>query len=229
MKPDRQLEGAWERNSREPQKDDDSDGTGTEVGGGRTMLREYSEAFIIAIILALFIRTFLFQAFKIPSGSMLPTLQIGDQILVNKIASSSPLPCLGFSLVPLHEPQREDIVVFKFPNDLNRDFIKRIVGQPSQSVRLEGHTLFVDGSAVDEPYAHYERSSAVALRRSGETYDVSPAHYLVFGDNRDNSQDSRYWGLLPRDYIKGKAFLIYWSWDPTGKRVRTERLLRLLR
>jgi len=189
----------------------------------KSVAREYFESIVIAVILALFIRTFVVQAFKIPTGSMEPNLLVGDHLLVNKFVFSPTNSALERALLPAREVRRGDIVVFKFPTDPERDFIKRVIGLPGETVELRTRRIYINGRPLDEPYAHYlPRPDAVAM---GElTSEDVREHYgpetvpagslFVMGDNRDNSQDSRYWGFLPRDNIKGQALMIYWSYDP---------------
>jgi signal peptidase I len=181
--------------------------------GRRSIVWEYAEALIIAIVLAMVIRTFVVQAFKIPSGSMLQTLQVGDHILVNKF------------LYRFTSPARGDIIVFKFPQDETRDFIKRVVGLPGDTVELRGKLLSINGQPVEEPYASYD--SPNPFRDAFGPVTVPPGHLFMMGDNRDSSQDSRAWGFLDRDKVRGKAFVIYWSWDSRWS-VRWRRIGRLL-
>jgi signal peptidase I len=196
----------------------------------KSALREYAEAIAIAILLALVIRTVIVQAFTIPSGSMMDTLLVGDYILVNKFLYGPEIPLLEWRTPALRDPHRGDIIVFKYPQDEKRDFIKRIIGTPGDEVQVRGHTVFVNGKSLNEPYVKF---SAVSASRSstycGYAYGceptvVPPDSYFVMGDNRDNSQDSRYWGFVKRDKIKGKAFLIYWSWDSDRHWLRWWRL-----
>lgn len=163
--------------------------------------RETAEAVIIALIAAFLIRGFVVQAFKIPSGSMIPTLEIGDHILVSKF------------IYWFKEPQRGDVVVFKYPRDERRDFIKRVVGLPGEWLEVRGTTVYINGKPLEEPYAYYNSSNHA--QGFGPAY-VGPGHVFVMGDNRDNSQDSRYWGLLDMKKIKGEAFVIYFSWNRSG-------------
>ncbi len=167
----------------------------------KSVLREYAEALIIAVLLALVIRTFVVQAFKIPSGSMLPTLQIGDHILVNKFV---------YNFWPIH---RGDIIVFKFPQDESRDFIKRVIGLPGETVEVSGKEVLIDGKPLKEPYAVFSEG---AFGRPGERERVGPIvvppnNLFMMGDNRDHSMDSRFWGFLNEAKVKGKAFLVYFS------------------
>jgi len=200
----------------------------------KSVVREYAEAIAIAILLALVIRTLVVQAFTIPSGSMMDTLLVGDYILVNKFLYGPELPFTDWHMPALRSPQRGDIIVFKYPQDEKRDFIKRIVGSPGDQVQVRGQQVFVNGRPVQEPYVKRTDSSpAPAPSYCGYAYACEPTavpadSYFVMGDNRDNSQDSRYWGFVKRDKIKGKAFLIYWSWDSDRHWLRWWRLGRYI-
>jgi signal peptidase I len=190
--------------------------------------RENIEAILIAIVIALFIRTFVVQAFKIPSGSMLETLQIGDQILVNKFIYGVKIPFTdGKVLIPFKEPRRGDIVVFKYPEDPSKDFIKRVVAVEGDTVSIMDKKLHVNGKPVaDEPYAMY---SNLPTHADNMKQIVVPEDKLfVMGDNRDNSHDSRFWGFVDLSAVKGKAFMIYWSWDREEFGVRWSRIGDLL-
>ena len=195
----------------------------------KSLVREYGEAIVIAVVLALVIRTVVVQAFTIPSGSMMDTLLIGDYILVNKFLYGPEIPFTDRHLPGLRSPQRGDIVVFKYPQDETRDFIKRVVGPPGDRVQVRGSTVYVNGEGLVEPYAKNVHSALRGESHCGyafgcEVTTVPPDSYFVMGDNRDNSQDSRYWGFVKRDKIKGKAFLIYWSWDSDQHWLRWRRL-----
>jgi signal peptidase I len=187
----------------------------------KSVIREYFESIVIAVILALFVRTWVVQAFKIPTGSMENNLLIGDHLLVNKfIFGPTPL-AIGRALLPVRPVRRGDIIVFKYPEEPDRDFIKRVIGLPGETVELRAKKVYINGQPIDEPYVHFltppssdlqEVTSSDVRERFGPV-TVPPHQYFVMGDNRDNSQDSRYWGFLPRDYIKGKALVIYWSYE----------------
>jgi signal peptidase I len=184
----------------------------------KSVAREYAESIIIAIVLALMIRTFVVQAFKIPSGSMEDTLLIGDHILVNKLAYGLQVPFVDakfhvFGLIG--DPARGDIIVFPFPRDPSRDFIKRVVGLPGDRIQVRNHQVYINGEPLKEPYIKLdERAAAHPSRYSHWGPDVVPPGKLfVMGDNRDNSADSRDWGFLDSTQVKGRAFIIYWSWD----------------
>jgi signal peptidase I len=189
----------------------------------KSTLREYFESIVIAVILALFIRTFVVQAFKIPTGSMEETLLIGDHLLVNKFVYGPAPTALERALLPVKAIKRGEVLVFKYPEDPERDFIKRVIGLPGESVQLRDKKVYINNTPLDEPYVHFlEPPGGESTFREFTSYDVRerygpvtvpPNQYFVMGDNRDNSQDSRYWGFLPRDYIKGKALVIYWSYE----------------
>jgi len=202
----------------------------------KSVVREYAEAIAIAILLALVIRTLIVQAFTIPSGSMMDTLLVGDYILVNKFLYGPELPVTDYRLPGFRDPSRGDIIVFKYPQDEKRDFIKRIVATPGDTVQVRGHQVFVNGRALVEPFVKLPEGTVPTSAQPGYcgyAYGCDPTRvpadsYFVMGDNRDNSQDSRYWGFVKRDKIKGKAFLIYWSWDSDRHWLRWWRLGRYI-
>jgi signal peptidase I len=189
----------------------------------KSTLREYFESIVIAVILALFIRTFVVQAFKIPTGSMENNLLIGDHLLVNKFVFGPSESGLERALLPIGTIRRGDVVVFKYPEEPERDFIKRVIGLPGETIELRQKKVYVNGSPIDEPYVHFleppggpgseSEFTSLDVRERYGPVTVPADHYFVMGDNRDNSQDSRYWGFLPRDYVKGKALIIYWSYE----------------
>jgi signal peptidase I len=186
------------------------------------------EAILIAVLLALFIRTFVVQAFKIPSGSMLDTLQIGDHILVNKFAYGIDIPFLGIPLLPGKTPRRGDVIVFKYPNDPDKDYIKRVVGVGGDVIAVMDKQLFVNQQPVKEDYIIHTDSRVQPVRDIFGPVQVPDHKLFVMGDNRDNSSDSRFWGLLDVKAVRGKAFLIYWSWNDQAAsvldRVRWSRI-----
>jgi signal peptidase I len=196
----------------------------------KSLVREYGEAIVIAILLALVIRTLVVQAFTIPSGSMMDTLLVGDYILVNKFLFGPEIPFTDWRLPGLRDPHRGDIIVFKYPQDEKRDFIKRIVGTPGDVVQVRGDQVYVNSQALVEPFVKRTNPSlGHGQSYCGYAYACEPTRvpadsYFVMGDNRDNSQDSRYWGFVRRNAIKGKAFLIYWSWDSDRHWLRWWRL-----
>lgn len=183
----------------------------------KSVFREYFEAICIAILLALFIRTFVVQAFKIPSGSMLPTLLIGDHLLVNKFIYGLKLPFNGKVLIPYKTPVNGDVVVFKYPKDRSIDYIKRVIGIPGDTVEIRTKKVLINGKPIEDPHAHI--SSPAVLNAASSPRDnfgpvlVPEGRVFVMGDNRDNSYDSRFWGFVDQNDILGKAFILYWSWD----------------
>jgi signal peptidase I len=189
----------------------------------KSVAREYFESIVIAVILALFIRTFVVQAFKIPTGSMENNLLIGDHLLVNKFVYAPTFSPIERALLPIGTLKRGNVIVFKYPEEPERDFIKRVIGLPGETVELRAKKVYINGSPLDEPYVHflqppgnqseYHEVTSWDVRERYGPVTVPPNQYFVMGDNRDNSQDSRYWGFLPRDYIKGKALFIYWSYE----------------
>jgi len=199
----------------------------------KSRLRENIEAIVVAIILALFIRTFIVQAFKIPSGSMKETLQIGDHILVNKFIYGVKLPYLQTTLVPITDPKHGDIVVFEFPEDKDKDFIKRVVGVAGDVVEVRNKQVSVNG--VPQQGSYIVNSDPHVFPGNLQPRDnfgpvTVPAHSLfVMGDNRDHSYDSRYWGFVDLKAVKGKAFIIYWSWDKDNFGVRWGRIGNILK
>jgi signal peptidase I len=186
----------------------------------KSTAREYFESIVIAVVLALFVRTWVVQAFKIPTGSMENNLLIGDHLLVNKFAVGPTATAAERALLPVHDIRRGDIVVFKYPEEPERDFIKRVIGLPGETLEVRDKQVLINGKALDEPYVHFLRPAgdsqevtSFGVRDRYGPVTVPENHYFMMGDNRDNSQDSRYWGFLPAHYIKGKALMIYWSYD----------------
>ena len=193
----------------------------------KSALREWGEALGVALILALVIRSFVVQAFKIPSGSMLPTLQIGDHILVNKFIYGVRLPILGNMLLEVGTPKHGDVIVFVYPEDPQKDFIKRVVAVAGDVVDVRAKKLTVNGEPVSDPYAHFADGDSIGgqpQRDNFGPFTVPRGTVFVMGDNRDRSYDSRFWGPVQLDQVKGKAFLIYWSWDGDDRWIRWERL-----
>ncbi len=187
----------------------------------KSVFREYFESLLIAFVLALFVRTFVFQAFKIPTGSMEPNLLIGDHLLVNKMIFAPTVTGIERVLLPGRPVRRGDIVVFKYPEDPERDFIKRVVGLPGDRLELKQKKVHVNGAPIEEPYAHYLDglpgvAAADDLRVTYGPVTVPDGQFFMMGDNRDNSQDSRFWGFLPAHYVKGQALFIYFSFAENG-------------
>jgi signal peptidase I len=216
----------------------DAEGEGTRPAPRTTVkakstVREYAEALAVAFLLALFIRTFLVQAFKIPSGSMLETLQIGDHILVNKLRYGVRIPILGKRLVRFSDPRRGDVIVFVYPVDPSKDFIKRVIGQPGDTVEVKHKQVFINGEKIDDAWGEFVEGSGEGSRLTPRDnfgpVAVPVDQVFVMGDNRDRSYDSRFWGFVPLDDVRGKAFVIYWSWDGEDRWVRWERIGDLIR
>jgi signal peptidase I len=199
--------------------------------------REYFESIVIAVILALFIRTFVVQAFKIPTGSMENNLLVGDHLLVNKFIFAPTATAAEERLLPIEPIRRGDVVVFKYPEEPERDFIKRVIGLPGETLELRNKRVYINGQRLNETYVHFlsppsSKDGEVASYDVRESYGpvtVEANHYFVMGDNRDNSQDSRWWGFLPRHYIKGKALMVYWSYEAGREESSDEGLVGWLR
>ena len=192
----------------------------------KSVPREYFESLVIAVILALFVRTWVFQAFKIPSGSMEPNLLIGDHLIVNKMSFAPAASGVERALMPRREIRRGDIIVFKSPEEPDRDLIKRVIGLPGDRLELRRKRIYINDQPLDEPYVQFLQAPVpdgpVRTGDLRETYGpvtVPEGQFFMMGDNRDNSQDSRYWGFLPEPYVKGRALFIYFSSDPTGSLV----------
>lgn len=198
----------------------------------KSAFREYAEAILIALVLALLIRTFVVQAFKIPSGSMEPTLEIGDHILVNKFIYGVKIPFTGLSFWAWEQPQRGDVVVFTYPLEPEKDFIKRVIAVGGDTVRMVNKKLYINGAEAYDPYAVFKGetplSGDIQKRDNFGPLTVPAGKLFVLGDNRDRSLDSRFWGFVPLGEVKGKAFIIYWSWNSKDTTVRWKRLGRLI-
>lgn len=198
----------------------------------KSIFREYAESIVIAIILAMIIRTFLVQAFKIPSGSMEDTLAIGDHLLVSKFIYGTKLPFSDKRVLTLRDPRRGDVIVFEYPEDPSKDFIKRVVGTPGDVVEGKEKKLFVNGAPYNNPHEiHKEKEIIPKEMNPRDTFGpvtVPENSYFVMGDNRDRSYDSRFWKFVRRDQIKGLAFIKYWSWDREKFRPRFGSIGRLI-
>ena len=194
----------------------------------KSTLREYIEAIVIALLLALFIRTFVVQAFKIPSGSMQDTLLIGDHILVNKFLFGVKNPFNGKILIPFKKPQRKDIIVFKYPINPAQDYIKRVIGIEGDQIEIKNKKVYVNGEPQDDSYAIFLDNKILPANvqpRDNMGLITVPANSLfVMGDNRDNSYDSRFWKFVDLKAVKGKAFILYWSWNKEDFSVRWNRV-----
>jgi signal peptidase I len=208
----------------------------------KSTFREYAEAILVAVALTLVIRTFVIQAFRIPTGSMEDTLLVGDFLFVNKFLYGAPIPFTDARTPEIRGPRHGDILVFKYPKDPSRDFIKRVIGLPGDTIEIRDKTVYVNGVAQQEPYVKYTVSRiqpkdyqnptiyppGAGNRDNYGPYVVPQGNYFMMGDNRDNSDDSRFWGPLDRHLIKGKALFIYWSWNKDKMRPRLSRLGRII-
>ncbi len=190
----------------------------------KSVAREYFEAIVLAVVLALFFRTFVIEAFKIPSSSMEDNLLVGDHLLVNKFAYAPTIFEWEKKLLPVRDVQRTDVIVFKYPEEPSRNFIKRVIGLGNETVEIRERQVHVNGKAIQEPYkihkSDLDPDLAGLMSDNFEPRSVPEGYYFALGDNRDNSKDSRSWGFVPRDYIKGRGFIIYWSFDGCARYVR---------
>lgn len=199
----------------------------------KILSRENLEAIIVAVILALFIRTFVVQAFKIPSGSMLETIQLGDHILVNKFIYGIKIPFIDKTLIPIKDPKIDDIIVFTPPHEPDKDYIKRVVGVAGDVIEIKNKQLYRNGKLITAAY-EIHTDPHVYPRSLGPRDNLGPirvpeGEVFMMGDNRDSSLDSRYWGGVRLEKVKGKAFIVYWSWDTENFGVRWKRLGKLMK
>ena len=210
---------------------------------------EYARSFFPIILIVLLLRSFLVEPFRIPSGSMIPTLLVGDFILVNKFSYGIRLPLFGSKIIDIGEPQRGDIVVFRFPEDPSVDYIKRVIGLPGDHISYVDKTLYINGKVMPQEVLGVYTGFGSEIRMSGASehlehldgvdheililplrrtmngeFDVPAGHYFVMGDNRDNSNDSRFWGTVPEENLVGKAFMIWMNWDSTKGGVTWNRI-----
>lgn len=199
----------------------------------KRVLWEYAEAIITALLLALFIRAFVIQAFKIPTGSMVATLVPGDHLLVNKFVFGTHIPFTDARILKFKDPARGDIIVFKYPEDPKRDFIKRIIGIEGDLIEERDKVLYVNGQVIIEPYVLHSdptiRPFNLDKRDTFGPIQVPKGKYFLMGDNRDYSYDSRFWGFVDREDIRGKALIIYWSWDSDTNFPRLSRMGKVVR
>ncbi len=199
--------------------------------GKKRFVKEYLEPIVIAVLIALFIRAFIVQAFKIPSSSMEPTLLVGDHLLVNKFIYGIRIPYTDTKLFQYKKPGRGDIIVFIFPKDRSKDFIKRVIGTEGEKVTIVHNKIYINDKLIDDPWGRFTMP-----RTSIEDYGpvrVPENSLFVMGDNRDNSQDSRFWGFVKLNEVKGQAFIIYFSWDSIAQdllnKIRWTRFGKLIR
>ena len=176
------------------------------------IIKEYAQAIILAVALALIIRSFVLQAFQIPSGSMIPTFLEGDRVLVTKFTYGIRNPFNNKVWIEVGQPERWDVVVFIYPKDPKKDFVKRVIGLPGETVAMQNGQVFINGQKMDDPYGRYD-PGAHPGGRNFPPQKVKPGHYFMMGDNRDYSSDSRVWGEVDASLLRGKAWRLYWSWD----------------
>lgn len=196
------------------------------------IVAEYFESIIIAIILALFIRAFVVQAFKIPSASMEDTMMVGDRLLVNKFIYGIKIPFTDKSILSIRDPERGDVIVFKYPLDPKKDFIKRVIGTPGDVVQIVNKEVYINGRLYKTPHEVHKEPEIIPEaqnpRDNTQMIKVPAGSYFVMGDNRDQSYDSRFWGFVPRNKIEGLAFIKFWSWDRKNHIIRWNRIGKLI-
>jgi len=190
---------------------------------GKNIFREYFELIVETAVFVFFVLTFVVQAFQIPTGSMIPKLLVGDFLLVNKMAYARPSSSLEGLLMPHKPMKRKDIVVFKWPQNPTKDFVKRVIGLEGDKVEIRAKRLYVNDEAIDEPYKIHKDDQAyskddayhydLAIRDNYGPILVPAGNLFVMGDNRDDSADSRTWGFVPLDNIKGRPWVIYFSYE----------------
>jgi signal peptidase I len=203
----------------------------------KSRTREYVESLLIALLLALFVRSFVVEAFTIPSGSMEPTLLIGDYLLVNRMSYVMKVPFTDTVIANLGAPKHGDTIVFRYPEDHSKDFIKRVIGKEGDTVEIRDKVVYVNGLKANDATAWFADHDVIP-GSSSERDNFGPIivpkdSYFVMGDNRDNSLDSRFWGFVKRKELVGRAFILYFSWDGRSEdlfhRVRWERIAHLIR
>jgi signal peptidase I len=183
----------------------------------KSKTREYVESLIIAAIIAFFVRSFFIQAFRIPSSSMEPTLLIGDHLLVNRLSYVMKIPFTDKVIFSLGDPKRGDVVVFRYPVDPDKDFIKRVIGTEGDNISIKDKVIYINGKRMEDKWGRYLDNMIlpehVNPRDNFGPYKVPKNSYFVMGDNRDRSLDSRYWGVVNKDHLVGKALIVYFSWN----------------
>jgi signal peptidase I len=191
------------------------------------VLRDYTETILVCVIFVIFTRAFVFQQSKIPSGSMLDTLLVGDYIMVNRFVYAPTLFDWEDALLPVRPIRRGDVAVFKFPDEPEVDYIKRVIGIPGDDIEFRDGYLFVNGEFVEEPYVQSQYRALDTTRNKNFQIHVPTGEYLMLGDHRNRSSDSREWGTVPRELIKGRALLIWYSYDEeasTGRESAAEQV-----
>lgn len=199
----------------------------------KSKIREFAEAVLTAFLIAAFIISFVIQAFKIPSGSMIPSLLVGDHLFVNKFIYGVKIPFFRKTIIPVTDPKRGDVVVFIYPLDRSKDFIKRVIGIAGDKIEMKNKKLFINDQVYPDPFGIYDDvviyPANVQPRDNFGPVMVPKDSLFVMGDNRDHSLDSRFWGFVDLKDVQGKAFILYWSWNAEEKNVRWDRLAKLIR
>ena len=203
----------------------------------KSKTREYIESLIIAAIIAFFVRSFFIQAFKIPSSSMEPTLLVGDHLLVNRLSYVVKVPFTDIVIFELGKPDRGDVIVFRYPVDRSKDFIKRVIAREGDTVDIKDKTIYVNGKKMQDPWGYYSKEPVIpgylSPKDNLQPVKVPRDSYFVMGDNRDRSLDSRFWGFVRKEDLVGKAFILYFSWDKNSDNplyyVRWLRIGRMIR
>jgi signal peptidase I len=203
----------------------------------KSKTREYVESLLIAALIALLVRSFFLQAFKIPSSSMEPTLLVGDHLLVNRLSYSMKIPFTDIVILNLGDPARGDVIVFRYPVDRSKDFIKRVIAKEGDVVEIKNKVTYVNGKKIDDPRAHFAEENIIpgyfSQRDNFGPVTVPRDSYFCMGDNRDRSLDSRFWGFVKKEELVGRALVIYFSWNSRSEEmahyVRWDRLGKLIR
>lgn len=198
----------------------------------KSKIREFIEGIIAAVLIALLITTFVIKMYKIPSRSMVPTLLVGDQLVVNKLIYGIKIPYFRNTIIPITDPQRGDIIVFIYPKDRSLDFIKRVIGIGGDTIEIQDKKIFINGKVFTDNTGIYTDKiiypGSVQPRDNFGPVTVPKGSLFVLGDNRDESMDSRFWGFVDLKDVQGKAFIIYWSWNHDERKIRWQRLGNLL-
>ena len=183
----------------------------------KSKTREYVESLIIAAIIAFFVRGFIVQAFKIPSSSMEPTLLIGDHLLVNRMSDVVKVPFTDTVIFNIGDPKREDVIVFRYPADKSKDFIKRVIAVEGDTIEIRNKMIHINGKKIDDKWGHYLDNNVMPVYISPKDnlgpVTVPKGSYFVMGDNRDRSLDSRFWGFVRKEDLVGRALILYFSWN----------------
>jgi len=211
----------------------------------KSVFREYFELIAETAVFVFFVMTFVVQAFQIPTGSMEPTLLVGDFLLVNKFVYDNGTPAIDRALLPRREIKRNDVIVFKYPNELSKDYVKRVIGLPGEKLEIRNKQVYINDQPIDEPMK-FHKDSQVHVKNGYYNYEdtnrdnygpvtVPSGHLFAMGDNRDESSDSRYWGYVPLSYVKGRPWIIYFSYTAerdaylkTSVRDRLKKLVQFI-